>query len=402
MPVPSAISELSQTAGSNYPAGSESPSTADDYLRTYAAFIATLRDGKGFTAEATVASAATADIGAANSLYVQITGTTTITSFGTTYSGPRFIRFAGALTLTHNATSLILPGGANITTAAGDTCIAVPQSAGWRILGYQRGGGVPFSTGQLAGLRNKIINGNFGVNQRGASSASTAYAAGAYVMDRWKAGAGGCTLSFATSANVTTVTITAGTLVQVVEGNNLQSGTHVLSWSGTATARIDSGGYSASGVTGTATGGTNLSVEFGTGTVSKVQLEEGSQASAFEQRPHGLELALCQRYYCKTYDYSAAPGSVTNAGAIYSVTTSTAAGTAPAGWDFPADMRTTPTITFYNPATGATGTWRTGAATNVAVNAPLGAGSRRVAISNNGTATADSAFFGHAVASAEL
>lgn len=39
MPVPSNITDLSTTPGSNSPAGSESPSTADDYLRTYAAFI---------------------------------------------------------------------------------------------------------------------------------------------------------------------------------------------------------------------------------------------------------------------------------------------------------------------------------------------------------------------------
>lgn len=44
MPVPSAITALSQTPGSNSPPGNESPTTADDYLRTYAAFIAILRD----------------------------------------------------------------------------------------------------------------------------------------------------------------------------------------------------------------------------------------------------------------------------------------------------------------------------------------------------------------------
>lgn len=48
MPVPSLITELSQTAGSNSPAGSESPITTDDYLRAHAAFIAQLRDGNGF------------------------------------------------------------------------------------------------------------------------------------------------------------------------------------------------------------------------------------------------------------------------------------------------------------------------------------------------------------------
>jgi microcystin-dependent protein len=42
MPVPSAITDLSTTAGSNYPAGSESPTTVDDYLRAHASFIAQL------------------------------------------------------------------------------------------------------------------------------------------------------------------------------------------------------------------------------------------------------------------------------------------------------------------------------------------------------------------------
>lgn len=47
MPVPSAISDLSPTPGSNSPAGSESPGLLDDYLRTLSAFIAQLRDGQG-------------------------------------------------------------------------------------------------------------------------------------------------------------------------------------------------------------------------------------------------------------------------------------------------------------------------------------------------------------------
>ena len=144
MPVPSSITDLSTTAGSNSPSGSESPITADDYLRTISAFVATLRDGKGQSAEATVASASTADIGAASSPFVQITGTTGITSFGTTYSGARYVRFSGALTITHNATTLILPAGTNITTAAGDTLVAVPTGnpgAGWRVVVYQRADG---------------------------------------------------------------------------------------------------------------------------------------------------------------------------------------------------------------------------------------------------------------------
>ena len=49
MPVPSSITSLSQTAGSNSPAGSESPALIDDYLRALSAFIAFLRDDKAST-----------------------------------------------------------------------------------------------------------------------------------------------------------------------------------------------------------------------------------------------------------------------------------------------------------------------------------------------------------------
>jgi hypothetical protein len=86
-----------------------------------------------------LASAATTDLGAQTSNNVRITGTTTITGFGTVASGTvRQLRFAGALTLTHNATSLILPGGANIVTAAGDTATAVSLGSGnWVVTAFQ-------------------------------------------------------------------------------------------------------------------------------------------------------------------------------------------------------------------------------------------------------------------------
>jgi hypothetical protein len=88
--------------------------------------------------EVDVASAATTDIGAANSSNIRITGTTTITSFGSALNGVRrHVRFAAALTLTHNASSLILPGGANITIAAGDTAVAISLGSGnWVVVNY--------------------------------------------------------------------------------------------------------------------------------------------------------------------------------------------------------------------------------------------------------------------------
>lgn len=91
-----------------------------------------------------VASATTTDLGAQANGSIRITGTTTITGFGTVATGTvRFVRFAGALTLTHNSTSLILPGAANITTAANDSCIAISLGSGnWIVLGYQKASGL--------------------------------------------------------------------------------------------------------------------------------------------------------------------------------------------------------------------------------------------------------------------
>ena len=52
--------------------------------------------------------------------YFDVTGTTNFAAF-TVAAGRRFtVQFDGVLTMTHHATTLDLPGGANITTAAGD------------------------------------------------------------------------------------------------------------------------------------------------------------------------------------------------------------------------------------------------------------------------------------------
>lgn len=97
----------------------------------------------------TLASAATVNIGAAAANTINITGTTTITAFDTIAAGAtRRVIFAGILTLTHNATSLILPTGANITTAAGDVAEFVSLGSGnWKCISYQRANGTALATG---------------------------------------------------------------------------------------------------------------------------------------------------------------------------------------------------------------------------------------------------------------
>lgn len=90
-----------------------------------------------------VASATSTAIGAAASNNVDISGTTSITSFDTVAEGiNRKGRFTGALTLTHNATSLILPGAANITTAANDRYEARSLGSGnWIVTKYEKADG---------------------------------------------------------------------------------------------------------------------------------------------------------------------------------------------------------------------------------------------------------------------
>jgi len=152
------------------------------------------------------------------------------------------------------------------------------------------------STPNTFAFKNRLINAQLLINQRGVSGTVT-LSAGAYGHDRFKAGASGCTYTFATTNNVTTLTISAGSLQQVIEGLNLESGTYTLSWTGTAQGKIGAGSYGASGITGSITGGTNTTIEFNTGTLSLPQLEVGSTATSFDYRPYGTELALCQRYY---------------------------------------------------------------------------------------------------------
>lgn len=87
---------------------------------------------------ANITSAATVNLANITGTYAHITGTTTISSFGTVPAGQlRYLTFDDALDLTYNATSMILPGGIDITTTAGDSAIFVSEGAGnWRCISY--------------------------------------------------------------------------------------------------------------------------------------------------------------------------------------------------------------------------------------------------------------------------
>lgn len=124
------------------------------------AFIETLLDDStAATARSTLAMNFAgnkgSDIASANSITLpsdgtdvyDITGTTTINSLSTRTAGAVVVlQFDGALTLTYNATSMVLPTSASITTAAGDIAAFVSEGAGnWRCFSYLRRSGAPLA-----------------------------------------------------------------------------------------------------------------------------------------------------------------------------------------------------------------------------------------------------------------
>lgn len=168
-----------------------------------------------------VASAASTDIGSVADMKVRVTGTTTITAFtgGDEAGRVRIVRFAASLTLTNNA-NIILPTGANIVTAAGDTMMIVADSATvWRVTGYWRADGsslteasryVRFDTAQtLTATQRAQIRANAHINPsiaRTITSTSTVGERNLSLAD------GGRTIRIDGTTNFTLTADTASTL----------------------------------------------------------------------------------------------------------------------------------------------------------------------------------------------
>ncbi len=208
----------------------------------------------------------------------------------------------------------------------------------------------------FSGFKNYIINGKKVVNQRGLTSTNNSYN-----QDRWyKAG---------------------NNWFQGIEGaNNLISGkTYTLSWVGGATASYYVGNVTSSTInsqtfipitnggsfTLTISAGQNLWIKFASdstgSTFNFVQLEEGSVASPFEQRPIGLELSLCQRYYQKTFAYDVVPANGASVNSINDSSNgivsicphrSSLDGASKITILFPVEMRVSPTILKYGNSDG--------------------------------------------------
>lgn len=173
---------LPNNIDSSTPAGTDSPSLGDDQFRDLKTFLI---DVAGFTSGtnvtnraftyntngvldmlrrftlqegAAIASAAALTLGADGNFF-HITGTTGITSIASvTGAGPFFLVFDDAVTITHNATSLILIGGANYTTVAGDILVFMHEGSGnYREIHRFMTGSDPVGTAKTQTLTNKTL-----------------------------------------------------------------------------------------------------------------------------------------------------------------------------------------------------------------------------------------------------
>ena len=99
---------------------------------------------------AITATSGTTNLALAGGNFVHVTGSgsISITSFGTLPAGSRFVLcFDIPVTIVYNATTLIIPGAANIVTAAGDCVMLISEGSGsWRLIGYFPSSGLPVGT----------------------------------------------------------------------------------------------------------------------------------------------------------------------------------------------------------------------------------------------------------------
>jgi hypothetical protein len=136
-------------------------------------------------------------------------------------------------------------------------------------------------------------------------------------------------------------------------------------------------------------------------------MELGDVATPFEHRSFGDELQRCQRYYFKTYNYEALPGSVASDGASWHYGTTDSSGNMGGMICFPVSMRTTPDVTYWSRATLNTNTWffdRNGTVSSVLPTNGGANGTKGtlVYVDMGSTSYSPASMHGHITADAEL
>jgi hypothetical protein len=160
------------------------------------------------------------------------------------------------------------------------------------------------------------------------------------------------TISSANSWEYKTITISGDTGGTWPTVNGIGIGVYFnmgcgSTYSGTAGVWTGGAKYSATGVVNP------MTTSGATFYITGVQLEKGSTATSFDYRPYGTELALCQRYFQKSYDIGTVPG--TSVGSVDSCievawASESSNGIGASSVILPVVMRATPTLTVYDAA----------------------------------------------------
>jgi hypothetical protein len=180
---------------------------------------------------------------------------------------------------------------------------------------------------------------------------------------------------------------TNGKGIEVVFGLGVGS-----TYSGTANTWAGSNYRSATGATSVV--GTSGATFYITG----VQLEVGSSATGFEYVDYGTQLAMCQRYYAKTYDINVVPGTASATGGCIANVASLP--NTLITFQHPVNLRTSPTLYFYAPLSGTVSSMQSSGATVVAgTNSAYNGMKSSFCYSNNCTSIDN---YVHMVVSAEL
>jgi len=277
-----------------------------------------------------------------------------VTVTGVNYVTDRFFGYASLTskyTLQQNAGSVTPPAGftkylgatssANTTLGVGDFNLIVQRIEGYNIADLAWGT-ASAATVTLSFQVRSSLTGTFGGSlSNGSANRSYPFTYSIPTANTW------------TTISVTVAGDTSGTwATDNSNGMSINFGLGVgTTYSGTAGSWSSNNYLSTTGATSVV--GTSGATFYITG----VQLEKGSTATSFDQRAYGTELALCQRYFEKSFNVSVAPANGTtattlidNAGCFASMVIN---GTIDGGFiSFKVSKRAVPTLTIYGNNSG--------------------------------------------------
>jgi uncharacterized protein DUF2793 len=224
-------------------------------------------------------------------------------------------------------------------------------------------GMVSLPTTDALSRTNLLINGDFKINQRVFSGG--VLAAGQYGFDRWKAASTGADITLSNGI----ITLASGEIEQVIEIDNwgnsdfsnadftvsveAPSADLIVTLGGASATILAGSGRRSVKLTTLAGDAGNLSFRIRAAAsnsvdFARVKLEHGPASTAWQTRPGGQELALCQRYFQKSYNMDQAPGAAGTSGSLTMYIANAGTNSMRIASRFPVWMRTPPALSIWS------------------------------------------------------